>query len=203
MVYDFQRICKTYDIKIYNKEYFKFTACPAPKCGAIGKFKMHGSYFRHALYFLKGKIIHKYMEIKRIRCKSCKTTHAVMPRDIIPYNTITFFIFICILVLFYVKGVSVLKIVKIRDFSFQFIYTVINTFKTHENNIRQYIRERFPESTPPDFDAKYILELIRKPHIRFQFNYIKMNHHPCFMCKFFDRRGAPPVGLCTPIGVAT
>jgi hypothetical protein len=180
-----------------------FTVCPVPECGAIGRFKMHGSYFRHALYFFKGKIIHEYMEIKRIRCKSCKTTHAVMPRDIIPYKTITLFILICILALFYVKGVSVLTIEKAQSFSFQYIYTVINTFKTHENNIRQYIRERFPESTPPDFNENYIINLIRKPHIRFQFFYIKMNHQPCFMCKFFDRKGTPPVGIYVPAGTAT
>jgi hypothetical protein len=126
-----------------------------------------------------------------------------MPRDIIPYKAITLFVFIFVLVMFYVKGVSVLNIEKEGDFSYQFIYSVINAFKVHENNVRQYIRERFPESTPSDFDARYIVELIKKPRIRFQFAYIKLNRRPCFMCAFIDGKRAPPVGLCAPMGAAT
>jgi len=204
MVYDFHQICKTYDKNIYNREYFEATPCPA--CPAVGRFKMHGSYWRYAIYFdgFEGcEIILKRMEIKRIKCVSCRTTHAVMPGDIIPYEVLTLFVIMYILVLFYLKKVPVLKIAKEWNFSYQFIYCVLWIFHIHLNNIRQYIREVSPEDIPAVFDACGVLALIKKPYIKFQYGYIKTTRRPCFMCKFFDGRGAPPIGVHAPRGAAT
>jgi len=71
------------------------------------------------------------------------------------------------------------------------------------NNVRQYLREVTSESIPSVFDACGVLALIRKPYIKFQSSYIKINRRPCFMCKFFDKRGAPPVGILAPRGATT
>jgi hypothetical protein len=167
---------------------------------------MHGSYWRYAIYF-KGfdgdEIICKLMGIKRIKCVSCRTTHAVMPGDIIPYEALTLFVIMYILALFYLKKIPVLKIAKGWDFSFQFIYCVLRIFHIHMNNIRQYIREVSPEDIPAVFDASGILALIKNPYIKFQSGYIGINRRPCFMCKFFNGRGAPPIGVYAPRGAAT
>jgi hypothetical protein len=202
MIYDFFQICKTYDKDIFNREYFKATPCPA--CPAVGRFKMHGCYRRYAMFFGDDEIIiFRQMEIKRIRCISCKTTHAVLPGDIIPYVALSLFVFIFILILFYIRKVPVLEIAREWDFSFQFIYSVMHAFQVHLNNIRQYLREISPEDIPPVFDACGILVLIKKPYTDFQSGYVEINRRPCFMCKFFDRRGAPPIGIHAPRGAAT
>jgi len=201
MVYDFHQICKTYDKNIYNREYFKGTPCPA--CPAVGRFKMHGSYWRYAIYFEDDEIIHILMEIKRIICVSCRTTHAVLPGDIIPYKALSLYVFIFILVSFYLRKKPVLEIAKKLDFSFQLIYSVMRVFQTHINNIRQYIREMSSEDIPDIFDVCSVLTLIKKPYTKFQYGYIVANRRPCFMCKFFNRRGAPPIGISAPRGAAT
>lgn len=201
MVYDFQTTCKTYDKNIYNRKYFEATPCPA--CPAIGRFVMHGSYSRYAIYFGDGKTMLRQVEIKRIKCVSCKTTHAVMPRDIIPYEILSIFVFVSVLVSFHLKDVPVLKISEKRGFSFQFIYSVMRAFRMHLDNVRQHIRETSPEDTPVVIDVAGVLARIKKNCAKFQCGYIGNNRRACFMCKFFDGRGAPPVGIVAPRGATT
>ena len=201
MIYDFLQICKTYDKNVYSREYFKATPCPA--CPAVGRFNMHGSYWRYAIYFENGEVIHRLLEVKRIICVSCRTTHAVLPGDIIPYKALSLFVFVFILVLFYLRKVPVLEIAKRWDFSFQFIYSVIRAFLLYMNSIRQYVREVSPEEVPDVFDACGVLAFVKKSYTKFQSGYIETNRRPCFMCKFFNRGGAPPVGIHAPRGAAT
>jgi len=193
MILDFLHTCKTYDKKNYSKKHFRFTICP--KCFAIGRFNLHGSYERHVIYFENFILVYALIAIKRIKCLSCKTTHAVMPCDLIPYGLLSLFVVIFILNSFYIKKMSVLKIAKDWKFSFQFIYTVLHAFSIHMNNILQYFREVSPISVPPSLDAPGILILIQKPYTQFQAGYIKLNRRPCFMCKFYNKGGAPPIGL--------
>jgi hypothetical protein len=201
MVYDFLQICKSYDKNIYNQGYFSATPCPA--CPAVGSFKMWGSYWRNAIYFEDKEIKYMLMEIKRIMCMSCRTTHAVLPIDIIPYKALSLFVFIFILVLIFLKNVPVLKIAKERDFSYQFIYSVLHAFQKHMNNIRQYIRETCPDDIPAVFDVCSILAIIKKTCKKFQFGYVKINRRPCFMCRFFNGSGVPPIGIIAPQKAAT
>ena len=201
MIYDFLHLCNTYDKNIYGRGYFKDTPCPA--CPAVGRFKMYGSYMRYAIYFKGKKLVRRQMDIKRIICASCKTTHAVMPGDIIPYKALTLFVFIYILALVFLDKVPVLKVAEEWDFSFQFIYSVIVTFRKHANNIRQYVRETSPGDVPAVFDECRVLGFVKGPCAEFQLGYIKINRRPCFMCRFLNRGGAPPVGLHAPMGAST
>jgi hypothetical protein len=63
------------------------------------------------------------------------------------------------------------------------------------NHILQFFREASASLVPPVLDACGILTLIKKPYVEFQFIYIKFNRRPCFMCKFFNKGGAPPTGV--------
>jgi len=197
MVFDFSKICKTYDAKIYKKSDFAKTSCP--KCPAVGRFKLYGSYQRHVLYFIDQGLIYKYIEIKRIMCCSCKTTHAVMPGDIIPYKLLSLFIVLFIIILFYVEKTPVLKIAAGWNFSFQFIYYSLAVYQIHATRIYQYFRETSRRVIPPELDDAGIVSLIKEPYTIFQSGYIKLNKRPCFMCKFFDSIKAPPVGLMPPV----
>lgn len=53
-----------------------------PKCGTAGNFKEHGFYMR----YLKTSQEIKRIKIKRLKCCSCKTTHAKIPKNVIPYK---------------------------------------------------------------------------------------------------------------------
>lgn len=193
MILDLGKFCKTYDKDIYDREYFRHTPCPA--CRAVGRFRMHGSYHRHVIYFSGGRIIYRRMPIKRIFCESCKTTHAVLPCDIIPYKALSLFVFIYVLIMILIKEVPVLEIAEKCEFSYQLVYSAVDAFKRHMNRILQHIRETSPEDTPADPDARGVLSLIGRPYTEFQRGYIENNRRACFMCKFFDGIGAPPVGI--------
>jgi len=192
MVFDFSKICKTYDAKIYKKSDFLSTRCP--KCPAVGRFNLHGSYCRYVLYFVNHDLMHEYIEIKRIKCLSCKTTHAVMPGDMIPYKLLSLMIVLFILNSYYVADVPVLKIADEWDFSFQLIYLVLFTFKRHVYVIYQFFRESLHDALQPNLGDADTISLIEKPYAKFQSRYIKFIKRPCFMCKFFNSPNAPPIG---------
>jgi hypothetical protein len=56
-----------------------------PKCGARGSFTYHGQYRRSLVKLILSVCIEVSVSIKRLRCLSCKTTHAVIPFDVVPY----------------------------------------------------------------------------------------------------------------------
>ena len=201
MVYDFTQTCKTYDKTFYTRAYFKFTPCPA--CPAVGRFSLHGYYERDIIYFDDDGVVCKPMEIKRIKCASCKATHAVMPGDIIPYKVLSLFAFVHILDTFFLKKASVLKMAGAWDFSFQFIYSVIHAFRKHANNIRQYIREAFPGLAESAINAVGIMDFIKKSGAGFQAGYTRLNRRPCFMSKLFGGGGGPPIGIYSQLRIAT
>jgi hypothetical protein len=147
------------------------------------------------MFFDNNTIVYMLLEIKRIMCKSCKTTHAVMPGDIIPYKQLTLFVLMFILVSIYQKKKPVLMIAHIKKLSFQFIYCCVIIFSMHKSRIYQYYKERAPTDTPSDTDPESVVKLIRNPYLKFQFGYINLNRRPCFMSKFFDGVGVPPVGI--------
>jgi hypothetical protein len=192
MVYDFSKVCKTYDAKSYRRLDFATTRCP--KCPAIGRFNLHGSYHRHVLYFDMRELVHRYIEIKRVKCCSCKTTHAVMPGDIIPYKLLSLFVVLFVLDLYYLSEMPVLKIATALGFSFQFIYSALAAFRRHAAGIYQYFKEITRGTVRLGLDEAGVLSLIRKPVTDFQSSYIKFNKRPCFMCKFLTSPKAPPVG---------
>jgi hypothetical protein len=193
MIFDFSCTCKTNSKDIYKKESFINTSCP--KCPAIGRFNLHGSYSRYVAYFEKFELVHKLMDVKRIKCLSCKSTHAVMPGDLIPYRLLSLFVVIFILASVYLKRIPVLKISDVWNFSFQFVYTVIYAFRMHISRIHQYFNETVYGTALFPIAPGQVLALIQKPYISFQSGYTKLNRRPCFMCKFFNRGGAPPIGI--------
>jgi hypothetical protein len=143
------------------------------------------------------------VEVKRVICASCKTTHAVMPGDMVPYKELSLFALVAVLVMVHIKKAPVLEIGKKWGFPFQSIYSALRSFRTHMNNMRQYLREASPGDMPAALDARGVLSLIREPCTGFQRGYTEANRRPCFMCKFFGRGGAPPVGIRGPKMAAT
>ena len=201
MILFFLKKCNTYKKNSFKKSDFEDTPCP--KCPAVGRFKLHGSYKRHIFYFLDGFLHYEYIAIKRVMCKSCNSTHAVMPGDLIPYKLLSLFVVMFILNACLIEEKPVLKVAEQNGFSFQFIYSCLHTFYMHQKNIHQYFKETSPANTANEKDRKSVMSLIKKPFLKFQNNYTEHNRRPCFMCKFFDGIGCPPVGIYTPLAAAT
>ena len=74
-------------IKDILKEYVECTYFHGIKCPHCGSdnYIFWGGYDRNIYYIDDGKIIHKILHIKRIKCKDCGKTHALLPEYIVPY----------------------------------------------------------------------------------------------------------------------
>ena len=58
-----------------------------PVCASRGNCAPHGSYKRILIDVEHGKVVYGSVEIKRVQCKSCGHTHALLPDYIVPYTT--------------------------------------------------------------------------------------------------------------------
>jgi len=178
----------------YKNEHFNETPCP--KCPAVGRFNLHGSYQRHVIYFSENQIYYKYIDIKRVQCTSCKSTHAVLPGDIIPYKLLSLCVVLFILnTCLVTKDTPVLKVAEQTTISFQCIYFCLRDFLLYKNKIHLYFKETSPADTKPEINPKSVLNLIKKPYLKFQSGFTEHNRRPCFMCKFFNGVGGPAIGI--------
>jgi hypothetical protein len=109
-----------------------------------------------------------------------------------------FFLTTCI-----VEEAPVLRVANKHKLSFQIINLYLNEFSLFKNHIHQYFKETSPDDTPLETDRKNVIGLIKKPYKIFQREYFKLNQRPCFMSKFLNGEGAPPIGLYAPLRAAT
>ena len=85
MILQFQVFSNDYKEKILdNYDTFDYTC---PKCGARARFHRHGIYLRWTAYLsAQGKILFEPLDILRLKCQSCNSTHCILPADIIPFQ---------------------------------------------------------------------------------------------------------------------
>ena len=55
---------------------------PCPRCGCAGNYVGHGSYLRHVVH--RGR--EERVEVRRVRCRSCMSTHALIPPGVVPWR---------------------------------------------------------------------------------------------------------------------
>ena len=77
--------------------------CPNKDCHAIGQFNNHGYYTRGIIDLLINGCRGDRLLILRGYCKSCGTTHAFLPEDIIPYKCFLLISFLINIFTFFVK----------------------------------------------------------------------------------------------------
>ncbi|WP_083490448.1 DUF6431 domain-containing protein [Caloramator mitchellensis] len=71
-------------------------------CGYMGKLHRHGYYYRNVItVFGTYKI-----KVLRVKCPSCKKTHALLPHFLVPYFQYSFYTILFLLFLNFVLGFS-------------------------------------------------------------------------------------------------
>lgn len=60
------------------------TSEACPKCHARGTLHPHGHYYRQLKLDESDKM--GPVKVQRVRCSSCKSTHAVLPEGVVPYE---------------------------------------------------------------------------------------------------------------------
>lgn len=119
------------------------------KCPCCGSTELisHGYYKRNVIFESCNQLITKRITIKRVKCKNCKHTHALLPIDVIPYKQATFSIIITCLYdenyfnfTFFSYDVRQ-KWIKQYKYFLPYIRTILN----HSNKIFSIIKRNFNE----------------------------------------------------------
>jgi len=127
MIIDFNINYNNYDEKILNNySIFTYTC---PNCGAKHSFTRHASYVRNICSLDDNfQIVEIKLNILRVLCNSCDSTHAILPNDVVPYCIYTFSCMFHVLVQHFIAHQSVLKLCQKFKISFQLIYFFISRF---------------------------------------------------------------------------
>ncbi|WP_414632055.1 DUF6431 domain-containing protein [Clostridium sp. UBA1353] len=140
MIIEFQAFSKDYKEKILNSNHpFDYTC---PKCGAKSKFHRHGTYVRFITYLSQAEeIVFDTLEILRLKCKSCNSTHSILPGDIIPFQvySLSVVLFLCKQIL--IKKASLRHTERKTNCTIQTIYQKLNLLKRSLHLIEFYLRQ--------------------------------------------------------------
>ena len=184
MIINFYINYKTYYEKILNN--YEILNYECPKCGSKHAWVRHATYERNVVLIENEELVDVKMKILRIKCTSCNSTHAILPRDIIPYSIYSVS---CILKLIsenYCDGNSVFCIAQKYDISFQLIYNFLNRFlfiiKECNNIFRilEIVRGIFIPA------PKEIIKILNNKFEKNNFSkiYARFNNWPFLMKKF-------------------
>jgi len=65
---------------------FNYRGKNCPKCRALGRLMSYGGYFRRLISRKEDEITDSLIYTLRFKCKSCNSTHALLPDVLIPYS---------------------------------------------------------------------------------------------------------------------
>ena len=114
--------------------------CNCPNCNAHSNFSLHGAYTRNISFLIESKIYNFRVSVTRVRCNSCKSTHALLPNFIVPYKNFSFESILNIVT--EACSSSVLKTAEKLQLSYQLIYSFINLLLLFFNYIDSLNREK-------------------------------------------------------------
>lgn len=114
--------------------------CKCPKCKAKANFSYHGSYTRNISFICDTGVLEFKVTVTRVICNSCGSTHALLPRFIVPYKIYSFESILY--TVSYAYSTSVLKTAEKLNLSFQLIYSFIFTFVSFFNHADSLNREK-------------------------------------------------------------
>lgn len=112
------KLCKLFSSSLYifSYEFFLSSYNPhtevCPFCHSSGNCIRHGYYQRYIIHSLddRNSSSLRHSRILRVKCKSCRHTHAVLPDFIIPYRTHSLVFIVRVLLEFFGKTMSINQI---------------------------------------------------------------------------------------------
>ncbi len=158
MIIDFEIDCNMYKESILN--FYGFWKYLCPCCGAKNSFTRHATYERNICTLESDTFFDQKLSILRLYCKSCDTTHAILPAGTIPYQ---YFSFLCVLTglsEYFVREKSTLNIAMKHDISVQMVYLFIARFIAERVSCISFIQAYFSISLESTDSSKQILEFI-------------------------------------------
>ena len=106
---------------------------PCPSCKTnYPNWKKHATYFRYLIFLEDTAKITEQITITRYKCKSCKSTHALIPDLIIPYSSYSLGFVILVIEEYFSKSLSVAEICTKYDISVSTLYCWKELFLKHK-----------------------------------------------------------------------
>lgn len=142
MIIDFTHSFKDYD-EILNFYGIWDYECPNPKCKAKQHpMRRHAKYERSLVLWDADacRIKEERMDVLRLKCISCGTTHAVLPMDAIPFFVYSVQAFLGLLFLCLEEGSSVPRVEKETGVSFQLLYRFLRIFREYAGKLMLFLR---------------------------------------------------------------
>lgn len=179
MIIEFQVFSKDYKEKILNYYHpFEYTC---PKCGAKARFHRHGTYGRFITCLsTTGCIVFETLEILRLKCQSCNSTHSILPSDIIPFQvySLPVVLFLCAQIL--LNKASLRHTESKTNCTIQTIYQKLNLLKLSLALIEFYLRQMSLYTAVASISLRQALTFLLLPTMRFS-SYFNCHGHPIFL----------------------
>lgn len=122
------------DIDIFNESMkaFDLFHLQCPDCKAIGKCRQFSEYSRMMGSFEENTVITHHLTIIRVKCDSCKRTHAVLPSILIPRCIYSLVFILTVLRTYFQKQLQIQQICELYQIPHSTLYVWIGLLKRHK-----------------------------------------------------------------------
>jgi transposase len=179
MIIEFRVFSKDYKEKIFDCYHsFEYTC---PKCGAKARFHRHGTYSRWVAYLsTSGCIVFETLEILRLKCQSCNSTHSILPGDIIPFQvySLPVVLFLCEQILLHKN--SIRNTVNKTKCTIKTIYQKLKLLTQNLTLIEFYLRQMSLYTAASSISLTQALTFLLLPTMKFS-SYFHCHGHPIFL----------------------
>ena len=103
--------------------------CICPKCGLAGKMYRHAFYERYLCILDQGRLTERKLNILRLKCGGCGSTHAILTMDMIPFYIYSFSLILDIARCIALRKKTVLRKEKESGIAFQTIYRLLSLWR--------------------------------------------------------------------------
>lgn len=179
MIIEYQVFSKDYIEKILNNRHPYSSVCP--KCGAKDKFHRHGTYQRFiACLCDAGGIVFETIEILRLQCQSCDSTHSILPGDIIPFQVYSLTVVLYLCEEIFINKASIRNTVRKTNGTVQTIYQKLNLLKRSLILIEFYLRQISLYTAAVSIPLTQAVTFLLLPDMRFS-SYFHCHGQPIFL----------------------
>jgi transposase-like protein len=120
-------------MKDFSAEKIPFLKLPCPNCGAKHPtWSYHESYERYLISYQNKTIITDTIDVTRIMCSSCKSTHAILPEIIIPFSSYSLIFVLSVLKDYYMSNKTVTSLCEKYQISISTLYEWKRLFLLHK-----------------------------------------------------------------------
>lgn len=117
----------------FSREKIPFIELACPNCGAKHPiWSYHDSYERYLISYEDKSIITDIIDITRIMCSSCNSTHAILPEIIIPFTSYSLLFVLSVLKDYYMSGKTVAFLCEKYQISASTLYEWKRLFLVHK-----------------------------------------------------------------------